>query len=79
METKIIPTADNYLRRYTGKAIIGYGDISHLMIEFTKLHVQKALEEASENAEMKWVKYTDNDYEIDKDSILKSYPLNNIK
>ena len=73
-----IPTADNYLKRYIGKAIIGYGDISHLMIEFAKLHVESALKNASENAETKLIKYTD-DYEIDKYSILNSYPLENIK
>jgi hypothetical protein len=94
METKIIPTAKEYLLKtifptsFLNKpdevelwfeSTQDYKESVEIMIEFAKLHVQKALEEASENAEMKWVKYTDNDYEIDKDSILKSYPLNNIK
>jgi len=50
-----------------------------MMIEFAKLHMEAALKEASENAEQKWVKFTEDDYEIDKDSILNAYPLENIK
>lgn len=52
---------------------------TEMMVEFAKIHVKEALKQASENAEQKWVKYTDNDYEIDKESILKSYPLKNIR
>lgn len=54
------------------------GDIERIMIEFAKLHVEAALKEASENAEMNLIKYTD-DYEIDRYSILNAYPLENIK
>ena len=54
-----IPTADNYLKRYIGKAIIGYGDISHLMIEFAKLHVKAALKEASEKGYITYSKFGD--------------------
>ena len=43
-------------------------------IEFAKIHVQEALKEASENA----MGAHCTDY-IDKDSILNSYPLSNIK
>jgi len=53
-------------------------DITHAMIEFAKLHVEDALKAASEKAEMKddW----DNQKgSIDKDSILQSYSLENIK
>ena len=50
----------------------------NLMLEFAKYHVEQALKAASENAEMKIVKYTD-DYEIDRDSVLNAYPLENIK
>lgn len=53
--------------------------IKSAMVEFAVIHVEAALKSASENAEMKWVKYTEHDYEIDKDSILNSYPLSNIK
>ena len=49
-----------------------------IAIEFAKLHVTAALKNASENAETKLIKYTD-DYEIDKYSILNSYPLDKIK
>ena len=65
------------LKGYTSKQLTN--DIKKAMIEFAKLHVEAALKEASENAETKWVKYTDHDYEIDKDSILNAYPLENIK
>lgn len=45
----------------------------------SKFHVEAALESASENAETKWIEYTENDYEIDKESILNAYPLDLIK
>mgnify|MGYP003594645130 CR=1 FL=1 len=52
------------------------------LIEFAKLHVQKALEEASEKASA----YIEQRFPIilnkavvDKDSILHAYPLRNIK
>jgi hypothetical protein len=47
-------------------------------IEFTKYHVEEALKAAAYNAETYRVKFT-NDYEVNKDSILESYPLINIK
>lgn len=47
-----------------------------VMIEFTKLHVQAALKEASENAKI--FSYV-NMAELDKESILNAYPLTNIK
>ncbi len=46
--------------------------------ELIEYHVTKALEAASENADTIRIRYT-NDYEIDKDSILTAYPLENIK
>ena len=48
------------------------------LIEFAKLHVEAALKAASEDAHTKDVPYTD-DVEVDKDSILSAYPLENIK
>jgi hypothetical protein len=48
--------------------------ISNWMIEFAKLHVEKALKEASEIVENELEK----DF-LTKDSILNSYPLENIK
>ena len=59
------------------------GTYPELAIKFAKLHVQKALQEASSK-----VKLTEFAYEflqegaseaIDKESILKAYNLNNIK
>lgn len=64
-----------------------------IMTEFAKLHVQKALEEASENAKIflakDWIRKEETIYhnqligpitvKADKDSILNAYPLENIK
>jgi hypothetical protein len=55
-----------------------WDNIEEVMIEFAKLHVKAALKEASENAEIDMIKYTD-DYEINKKSILNAYPLEIIK
>lgn len=58
--------------------------IQDAMIEFAKLHVTAALEEASEKAKVTY-EYTGNtgseycDEYVDKDSILNSYSLDNIK
>ena len=59
-----------------------------IMIEFAKMHVEQALKEASENAETDFT-YEGNGGEFEdqpiynhfvkKDSILNSYPLDNIK
>lgn len=52
--------------------------LSQVMIEFAKLHVEAALKSASEKAKIDksvtfgWEK-------VDRPSILKSYPLENIK
>ena len=58
---------------------------TEMMIEFAKLHVTEALKEASEKAECnnegtydRGGESTDY-YVVDKDSILDSYPLTNIK
>ena len=48
-----------------------------MMIEFAKLHVEAALKEASEEAYVEVLDY--NDYEVNKQSILDAYPLENIK
>lgn len=57
------------------KYTFGWEEIA---IRFAKYHVEKALKEASYAAEIKDVKYS-NDVEVCKDSIIKSYPLTNIK
>ena len=52
--------------------------VQEAMIEFTKLHVEAALKAAASDAHTKDVPYTD-DVEVDKESILNAYPLENIK
>ena len=61
-------TAEEYLRNYVGNNIIAYGDITHIMIEFAKLHVEAALKAASD------VAFSDSKYDVEH-----SYPLENIK
>ena len=69
-----IPTAEEFMNLYHGSTN------KHALIEFAKLHVEAALKAASEN-----VDYTTDGQEhitdvwIDKNSILNSYPLDNIK
>lgn len=68
----MIPTAEEQLMIYGTKNSI------EAMIEFAKLHVEAALKEASEQAEIEndWDNQKGN---ISKDSILNAYPLENIK
>ena len=77
-----IPTARELIRNIarfeSPNDVIPIHSLDKIMIEFAKLHVEAALKEASENAETKLIKYTD-DYEIDKYSILNSYSLDKIK
>ena len=53
-------------------------DIKKMMIEFAKLHVEAALKEASENLRQASGTYN-SDYRDQKNSILNSYSLDNIK
>lgn len=89
MENKTIPTAEEY----TNKALDGLGRINkehaiYLMIEFAKLHVIEALKQASEKATGTPMYDYGNRYKIElvrdnvninEDSILNAYPLENIK
>jgi hypothetical protein len=72
-----LPSAWEFITNYPGH-LTGDVDDETLMIEFAKLHVEAALKAASEDAHTKDVPYTD-DVEVDKDSILNAYPLENIK
>ena len=65
-----IPTAEDQLMIY------GSSNAIEAMKDFAKLHVEAALKEAAEKAvtEEVW-----GDYYVDKNSILNSYPLKNIK
>jgi hypothetical protein len=49
------------------------------LIEFAKLHVEEALKEASEKVEHLWDNNENKLFDIDKNSILISYSLENIK
>jgi len=74
-----IPTAEEFFTSVVGENPDEFNSyIKECMVEFAKMHVEAALKEASENAETKDVPYTD-DIEVDKVSILKAYPLDNIK
>ena len=50
-----------------------------MLIDFAKSHVQAALKAASIHVKLKRIDFTVNDYMVDKESILNSYPLKNIK
>jgi len=60
-------------------------DIAWMLIKFAKYHVEKALKEASENVrartrkDVDYLDMNDDWREVDKDSILNAYPLENIK
>jgi hypothetical protein len=73
-----IPTAKKVYYAVTGCVLESHHnpDIEKAMIEFAKLHIEAALKEASETADL-----TDNGRfpYVDKDSILNSYSLDNIK
>lgn len=79
MESKIKPTAEEFKRMHP-KYVTNEVSVETLMIEFAKMHVEAALKEASDNVDYE----TDGqehitDVWIDKDSILNSYSLDNIK
>lgn len=78
---KQLPTADEFLNKEYYHIIldsedtyVNVGDIEGAMIEFAKLHVQKALESAAENTR-EW----HGNHGMLKQSILNAYPLDNIK
>ena len=60
-----------------------FNNVTDMLIEFAKMHVQEALKQASEKAEVEHElgnPYDPNsEYQIvNKDSILNAYPLENI-
>jgi hypothetical protein len=90
-----IPTAEKFQRNYSieyydegGYQGIEEKEVSKMLIEFTKLHVEAALKQASEKAILDST-YIDHigefediplyDYFVVKESILDAYPLENIK
>ena len=87
-----IPTAEELYRdtKINPNLDLFSDDVKHLvelMIEFAKLHVEAALKDASENTliETTLVNTPNNEvfykhfHRMNKDSILNSYPLSNIK
>ena len=61
-----------------------FNNTTDMMIEFAKLHVKAALEEASKRGEILVNRSMSNGYDysehyINKDSILNAYPDSNIK
>ena len=76
---KKIPTAKKIYHIVTGCVLESHHnpDIEKAMIEFAKFHVEAALKEASEKA--KCIEYMVGEYDVDKESILNSYQLDNIK
>ena len=71
-----IPTAEEFALQDGYDKVIDHVTETR-MIEFAKLHVEAALQAASKNAEVNVTNY--HNYEVDDDSILNSYPLENIK
>ena len=69
----MIPTAEEFCNdmRYVTYSL------DEKLITFAKMHVEEALKEASEEVYVEVLDY--NDYEVNKQSILDAYPLENIK
>jgi hypothetical protein len=89
MENKVIPTAEELFKKYSWTAkldgetlkVVDRQDFLKAIKLYAKLHVEQALKEASENAKIidVGIDYSIIKWVADKDSILNSYPLNNIK
>ena len=88
------PTAEDFLQDHleishfyddkTQNMVCYSDDVQKAMIEFAKLHVKAALKTASEKAETRedvaiFTEGTFNTQIVDRNSILNSYPLENIK
>ena len=73
---KTIEESGNFPLNLTRDTHIGTAkNIKKAMIEFAKMHVEEALKQASEQVYVSDTVFC----EIDRDSILKAYPLNLIK
>ena len=69
-----IPTAEEFCNEYLGFEQYGT-DVPYFMIEFAKLHVEAALEEAANE----YYPRTKENFELVADRFLNAYPLTNIK
>ena len=78
MNMEKIPTAEEFAKE--NHSMKTYPVDWNVMIEFAKLHVEAALKEASEKADVifEGAGHSADAY-VDKKSILNSYPLTNIK
>jgi hypothetical protein len=82
-----IPTAEDFINYFNGEEGHNFKQIVPVaMIEFAKLHVEAALEAASEKATVTPIDHeeiSDGSFRpiwgVDDSSILKAYPLRNIK
>ena len=75
---KTIEESGNFPLNLTRDTHIGTAkNIKKAMIEFAKLHVEAALEEANRKVIVTY--YYDEGIRVNKDSILNAYPLENIK
>lgn len=90
-----LPTAEEFLKNFNEEEnnidkLYYDSYVKKAMIKFAKMHVQEALKQAYQKAELKEQEKGDeqicfmvNDmgdaYVLDKDSILNAYDLNNIK
>lgn len=72
-----IPTAEEFCKNFKPNGKTWQENFHQTMIEFAKLHVEAALKEASEKATCS--EYMVGEYNVNKNSILNSYPLSNIK
>ena len=85
MGNKVIPTAEEFIEQYLRgdrvhddiNKVVDEEEAIEAMIEFAKLHVEKALKNASEDVELET--YGNFGNSVNKDSILNSYSLENIK
>ena len=69
-----IPTAEELSKKYTRlRSALALKDLSEFAIEFAKLHVEAALEEAKNSLKDGYVTPQD------EQDILNAYPLTNIK
>jgi hypothetical protein len=68
---KNIPAAQEFLNR-DESGVFNEVDITQAMIEFAKLHVTAALKAAADD-------YSEGSSDIVHESIINSYPLDNIK
>ena len=81
-----IITAEEFIRKDFDEQRLDIKHVEWLLIEFAKLHVQEALETAYQKSVVEEQEIYDplngdswNQYVLKEESILNSYPLENIK